>query len=227
MKLYNILLFFPCLFLVGCASQSSDIQTFSGVPSIIVYENDNPYLKNNYSTFSSPALDTIPDETCGIAWYTVDYQNQPSTPPPFSANLTYWETIPQSPFQLMSGEMNDIYKDTMLSVNPVSLLNQFIFLSIESDNTLNYELLCNIDSLDKNNITNMYLRAKSDSQNKDSLSTDIETIAVFNIYPFIYEQVLQGKDTISFNIQYASKTDSVGNILYSGIKQNPFKIILK
>ena len=204
-------------------------QHFSDVVSIVVFDNDIKYIKNSYSTFLAQGLDTIQGETCGFASYIVNYDEQPAITPPFEADLISWKRFDVSSFQYMSGSILDTYKETMLSISSVLNLNQFMFLTVDQktpeDYIYNYELLCCKDSVDKNDIITMYLKTKLGVQGIDTVPVNRKSMIAFNIFPFLEDQIKQGNDSlIQFNIKYSSKTDPIGNPVYSSYKSNPVKI---
>ena len=202
-------------------------QGFSDVLSIVVNKDGVKYIKNSYSTFTAQALDTIPEESCGVASYIVDYENQPANTPPYEANLISWKKL-GSPFKYISGSIHDSYNDTVLSISSVLNLEHFMFLYVDQkvpeDYVYGYELLCCKDSVENERMV-MYLKTKLYSEGIDSISRNRSSIIAFDILPFLEDQIKQGNDSlIQFNLKYSYKTDLIGNLIYSAYKSNPIKI---
>jgi len=229
MNFLRISCFFILFVFVSCKPLDvKNQQYFTGVVSIVVNENDVKYIKNTFSTFVAQGLDTIPEETCGRATYFVDFDVQPSSVPPFEANLISWDRLDTSTFKYMSGNIIDsTYNNTMLSISFTLNLNHFIFITATTrkapnDSIYSYKLLCNKDSVN-NNIINMYLKASLEPK-IGAISIDSITLIAFNILPFWEDQIAQGKDTIKFNLNYSNRTDSIGNPIYSSYISNPIKL---
>ncbi len=228
---YFIFVFMIGNFLLSCNPiETVDEQHFSDIASVIVTKNGEKCMENTYSLFIFPALDTLPEGTCGFASYTVNFDNQHSNLPPFISRLISWNTLDTSAFRYMSGSIADTYKDTVLSIASNLNIEQFMFLSVSQkvpgDYIYDYELLCCKDSVDKNNIITMYLKPKLDSQGIDTTAVSRNSTIVFNMQSFWEDQIQQGKDTIKFNIKFSYRTDSIGNPVYTSYKSNPVKIIV-
>ena len=234
MNFLRISCFFISFALVSCVPLNvKNEQHFSDVVSIVVHENDVKYIKNTYTTFVAQALDTIPEETCGYATYFVDFDAQPSNVPPFEANLISWDKLDTSTFKYMSGNILDSsYKDTLLSISSILNLDHFMFISVTQkvpeDYIFSYRLLCPKDSVDSLGIVSMYLETKKlDLQGIDTIPVNRTPLIVFNILPFLEDQIKQGNDSlVQFNLNYSYRTDSIGNPVYSSYKSNPVTIKL-
>ena len=233
MSFWKVNIFVLCCIVSSCNSLDfKNKQSFSDIASIIVVEEGEKYIKNSYSIFSSLSLDTIPEGTCGLASYFVDYDNQLSDKLPFNAELISWNTLDVSSFQLEPEIISDEYTNTIVSIVSTTLVDQFLFLPITQrmsyDSVFDYELLCNTDSVDSREVINMYLRARLVTQGADTTKTDRNVMLTFNILPFLEQQVLQGNDSlIQFNLNYANKFDSETGLRYLSYKSNPVKILLR
>lgn len=234
MKYFPAILFF--LFLLACGSPDiNNIQYFSEIPSIIVSENDQEYVKNKYTEFTSESLDTAKGP-CGFASYMIDFDNQPQNTPPFEIGSFVWENFPLSSFKMMSGEITDSYTELMLGVSDTIILNQYFFFSVKqnvpAEEKYRYELLCNTDSIETDSITNikstiMFLRAEKIQAQNDTVKITTLTPVVFDLSTFLENQIQQGNDSFaSFKLKYASRTNSEGNIVYAYYSKNPIKIVL-
>lgn len=221
------------LVLVSCIPLDiKNEQHFSEVISIVV--NENKDIKNSFSTFS---LDIKPEGAgvCGLASYTVDFENQPAGTPPFEAKYINWIEIDTSAFRYIPASIadstymdsifsNSAYKDTLLSVASVLNLDHFMFITatqkVLEDDIYSYELLCDADS-----VITVYLSARLDSQGVDTIPVSKSQVIAFDILPFLEDQIQQGNDSlIRFNLQYASRTDSTGKPKYLPYRSNPVKL---
>lgn len=230
MNFLKISCFFIAFFIVSCNPiDVGNEQHFSEILSVVVNENGVKHLENRFSTFSTNALDTIPEETCGIASFIVDFNSQ-DTLPPFEASLLSWRELGTSTFRIQGNILSD-YKDTLYSASFDSNLRHFIFLTVShqkilKDDDYRYELLCSKDSIDVNGIMTMYLKTKLNSHGIDSVQVNVNYLIAFNIRKLWEDQINQGNDTLKFNLKYSNRIDSVGNPVYSSYKSNPVKILI-
>ena len=197
-------------------------QHFSDVISIVVADKE---IKNSISNFS---LDSKPEGVCGRATYTVNFDNQPANVPPFQARLISWNEIKLSTFRYTS-DIETSYKDPLLSIASVLNLDHFMFITTTQrafrDDKYIYELVCRTDSV---NNTNMFLHTKLYEQGTDTISVIGRSLIAFDIRAFLSNQIAQGNDSIiQFNLQYATRTDSIGKLVYSAYNRNPIKITVK
>jgi len=233
MNFLKISCFFIVFFIVSCNPiEMGNEQHFSGILSIVVNENGIKTIENKFSTFTVQdlGLDTIPEETCGLASFVVDFDNQPEKTPPFDAKLLSWEKLGTSTFRIQ-GEITDAYEDTLYSASFDQNLRHFIFLIVNhqkmlKDDIYRYELLCCKDSVDVKGIMTMYLKTKHDTQGIDTVPMNRSFLIAFNIRTLWNEQTAQGNDTLKFNLKYSNRTDSIGNIIYSSYGKNPVKLPL-
>jgi hypothetical protein len=222
MNFLKISCFFIVFVLVSCIPiDIKNEQRFSEVISIVIENKD---IKNSFSTFS---LDIKPEGACGFASYTVNFDKQPAHTPPFEAKLISWSKIDTSTFRYMPEIIDSAYKDTLLSISETLNLDHFMFITVTQkvfeNDIYSYKLLCHVDS-----VITMYLNTRLDSQGIDTIVINKSSVTAFNILPFLKDQIRQGNDSlIQFNLQYAAKTDSIGDPVYASYKNNPIKLLVK
>ena len=233
MSFWKVNILALCCIVSSCNSlDNKNEQTFSDIVSIIVVEDGEKYIKNSYAFFSSLSLDTIPEGTCGLATYYVDYDKQLPGNPSFQSDLISWNTLDISTFRLVPEIIADEYIDTIASIVSATIVDQILFLPITQrasyDSVFDYELLCNPDSVDSKGLIDMYLHAKLITPGAEVANINRDVTLAFNILPFLEQQILQGNDSlIQINLNYANRFDSDRGLRYSSYRRNPVNILLR
>jgi hypothetical protein len=168
-------------------------------------------MHTSYDIYAAPELQNLEANSCILADFTIDYDNQPSNQPYYTASNIKYQLLPKyTAIEQEGGDMVDEYSDSIQNIQTLAaspLYNGHIFVMTVQAGTSNYvydyELIFHPDSVDAQGINTIFLKSKLIKGNAgNNLPTSIFTQA-FDLSHLIDSY---GKDTIfktaNYDIEY-------------------------
>ena len=198
------LLFFSLLLgvlgiMVSCVAEGESKSTYRS-PAVMSYNSmvDGLVMATPYGVVAAPSLQDLNDGDCISAFYTINYDSQPSNEYYTATDIQY-QLLPKRIAIEKSGDMIDEYNDSIMNVQ-LSMSPYFdgiVFIQTiqkgANGQQYKFELICNPDSIDKNGINTVFLKSAKSNENTGGNTTEITTLEAFDLNPLIWTL---GKDTV-------------------------------
>ena len=213
--LFMSLLLGTVLSLASCLEEGENKSTYRS-PAVI---SDNHIvggvvMATPYGVVAAPSLQELNEGDCISALYTINYDKQPSDSYLTATDIQYQlipkRTVVEKRGDMIDNEYNDSIAYIQLSMSPY--FDGILFIQTIQKGAYGqqykYELICNTDSIDKNQVNTVYLKsAKSNGDISGSL-IDISMMEAFDLTPLISkygrDTVIQEQDfrRLSLNLKY-------------------------
>lgn len=230
-------IFFLSFGLISCDDDSSSTVFFYDEPALIESVTDaSALIKTAYGRFNVTLPSGATPVSAGdllLATFSVDMDQSGDAPMPVNGfrfiSLNHSDVIiPESP-EKFTEHLSDSYSDSIrLAGLKNSYVDYFLFFEFShfspSGGTFDYELVCNPEVEEGDNIPTLYIRARETGQALLTESTTGKYYFAFNMAEYVNYYIKHNPDakTVRFNLKYKIGMDKEGNDLYRSFQSNPF-----